>query len=458
MSKLVTPLRFFFKYIVPACFAVVMIIKILSAPDLGIIKISFGFYFDIVYKILLSSMVGYFTNFLAIKMLFKPKEKTRHGIQGLVPGNQDQIAEKLGSGISDNFFNASDLIDYLNQNDIIADSISSLKRYVEVNLEDPEHQKAITKWILNTFRSNSPRIFNLLVQLSEMNLSKYLQKKIDLNSLAKEIIELIEKNISDGTFNLKAISKELTIFIHNNIPQISQFLFEQMKKIIEQQNPLKRNILKFATWTFDVDQFTIEQQLYEMVSSQKFRTQVYENLEQVVDRLAIYLNSDTGTQDLNRYYKKLIILLDEKIRTKGIPNLLIEVEKFLQKEASWLKIELYLKKGLSFIQESLEKIVAGEKFDRFLTESMPAVLEKIKISSIVTQKVKAFDTNELEKMILDASGEHLAVIEVLGGVLGGLAGIALFNPLLFLSLLCPMIVIGFLEYLMTIRQRKKEKV
>jgi uncharacterized membrane protein YheB (UPF0754 family) len=455
MNNFIKPLRFIFRFIVPVVFIAVLVLKILTSPDIGIVSGIDYDYLDIAYKILLSSMVGYYTNFLAITMLFKPKNKSRHGIQGLIPGNQEQIAESLGDGISDNFFNATDLIEYVNKNDIIANGVSSMKEYVDLTLDNPKHQAAITKWILNTFQVNSPKIFYLLLQLSEINLTKYLRESIDLPSLTREITRIIETNIDDGTIDLKAISKELTTFLHNNIPELSGAIFKQVNKAIEKQSVIKRNILKLATWTFDFDQDMIEEYLYEMVSSPNFRTRLYKNLENLVKRLTEYLDSESGMRQLDIYYQKAVFELLDKIKEKGVPHILLEVESFLRKEASWKKIEQYLKNGLNFLEKTLEEVIVDERFDRFLTRSMPKILEKIKIASIVTEKVKAYDTDKLEKMVLDASGEHLSAIEVLGGILGGFAGIALFDPLLFLYILGPVLGIGFIEYLLTRWQRKK---
>ncbi|MBT6500655.1 MAG: DUF445 family protein, partial [Deltaproteobacteria bacterium] len=251
MNKFIKPLRFVFKFIVPVIFSAVLVLKILSSPDIAFLNAIVGDYLDIPYKILLSSMVGYYTNFLAITMLFKPKNKSRHGIQGLIPGNQEQIAESLGDGISDNFFNATDLIEYVNKNDMISNAVSSMKEYVNVTLDNPEHQASVTRWILNTFQVNSPKIFYLLLQLSEINLTKYLRERIDLTSLTKEITRIIEKNIDDGTVDLKAISRELSTFLHNNVPELSKAIFKQVNKAIEQQSVIKRNLLKLAAKTFD---------------------------------------------------------------------------------------------------------------------------------------------------------------------------------------------------------------
>ena len=48
---------------------------------------------EIFYIITLTANIGYFTNFIAIKMLFKPYYKTVFGRQGLIPKNQPRMAE-----------------------------------------------------------------------------------------------------------------------------------------------------------------------------------------------------------------------------------------------------------------------------------------------------------------------------------------------------------------------------
>jgi len=455
MDRLIKPLRFVFRFVVPVIFAAVLVLKILSSPDIGILDAVHAGWLDIAYKILLSSIVGYYTNYLAITMLFKPKNRTRHGIQGLIPGNQEQIAESLGGAISENFFNPQDLIEYVNRNDMIANAVSSMKEYIDVTLDNPRHQAAITRWILNTFQANSPRIFYLLLQLSEINLTRYLREKIDLQSLTREITRILETNIGDGTIDLKGISKELTSFLQDNVPELSEAIFKQVNKAIERQSTIKRNILKLATWTFDFDQEMIEDYLYEMASSPNFRTRLYRNLEKLVKRLTEYLDSEAGIRQLDIYYQKLVFELLDKIKEKGVPFLLLETESFLRKKESWKQIERYLKNGLNFLEKTLEDVIADERFNDFVTRSMPKILEKIQIATIVTEKVKAYDTDNLEKMVLDASGEHLSAIEVLGGVLGGFAGIALFDPMLFLYILVPLLGLGLVETLWTRHHRKK---
>ena len=446
---MIKALRIVFKFIVPPCLVLVLISRSLATNESGIISYSLFPYLDITFKILLSSMVGYFTNYLAITMLFKPKDKTRHGIQGLIPRNQEQIAASLGDGISDNFFNPADLKTYISENNIVDESISALERYAIRNLEDQKTQRLITNWILRKFQINSPKLYYGLMQVSEINMVNYLREKVDLKSLMRELTDVIEKNIENGTIDLKEFSKKLSALLEENTPEISKFIYDQLNKMIERQGMLKKNMLKLAVWTFDVDQKTIEGILFDALSSDRFRSSAYKLLEKGVQDFVDFLNSDKGNKKINLTYHRLIVEINERFREKGVPRVLHEINKYLEKESTWKKMESLLKRLLAFSRQSLDEFVESERFDTFLTKSMPAVLERIQISQIVTDKVKAFDTSELEKMVKDASGEHLAAIEVLGGILGGFAGIALFDPLLFLIILSIMFGLGFLEFFLT---------
>ncbi len=451
---MITVLRFIFKFLIPPCLILVLIFRSLAETKNGLVDHSIFPYLDITFKILLSSMVGYYTNFLAITMLFKPKEKTSHGIQGLIPRNQDQIAEKLGDGISDNFFDPKDLKTYIIDNNVVDDSIGALKDYAERNLENPVTQRLITNWIIRKFQINSPRIYYGLLQVSEINMVNYLREKVDLKKLMQELSLFIEKNIKNGTIDLKEVSNRVSSHLEDHTPEISQFILDQLNKIIDRQGALKKGMMKLAVWTFDLDQETIAKVLYDALSSDKFRNNAYSFLEKALQDFSDFLNSNRGTKKINLTYQRLVIELNEQFREKGVPKILHEINRYLEKESSWKKIEELLKRVLTFGQQSLDEFVGSDRFDAFLTKSMPAVLEKIKISQIVTDKVKAFDTGELEKMVKDASGEHLAAIEVLGGILGGFAGIALFDPLLFLIMLCPIAGIGFIEWFLTRRKKK----
>jgi len=60
----------------------------------------------------IAALIGWFTNFLAVKMLFHPREKKRFlfiEFQGVFPKRQHEIAERLGSIVSKELISIEDI-------------------------------------------------------------------------------------------------------------------------------------------------------------------------------------------------------------------------------------------------------------------------------------------------------------------------------------------------------------
>ena len=70
---------------------------------------------------IISSLIGWFTNFLAIKMLFHPKKPVNllfFKLQGIFPKRQLSLAESLGEVFSREFFSLDDVKSKINERDI----------------------------------------------------------------------------------------------------------------------------------------------------------------------------------------------------------------------------------------------------------------------------------------------------------------------------------------------------
>lgn len=78
----------------------------------------------------IGAVVGYITNYIAIKMLFRPAQRVMIGkfhvpfTPGIVPRRKDALAEILGKAIVEKFFNADDL-EIVFKSDDMADAFAS---------------------------------------------------------------------------------------------------------------------------------------------------------------------------------------------------------------------------------------------------------------------------------------------------------------------------------------------
>jgi uncharacterized membrane protein YheB (UPF0754 family) len=92
---------------------------------------------------IISAFIGWFTNWIAIKMLFHPKEPTKIlGItfQGIFPKRQKQFAEKLGKLVNDELINFDEIKAKLSSPEMINKAMpyidEQLKTFIEKKLSE----------------------------------------------------------------------------------------------------------------------------------------------------------------------------------------------------------------------------------------------------------------------------------------------------------------------------------
>ena len=82
----------------------------------------------------IAALIGWFTNFIAVKMLFHPKEPINllfFKIQGIFPKRQKVLAEKLGNMVAKDLFSVEDLLQQIKTTDN-----SQVMALVESKLDD----------------------------------------------------------------------------------------------------------------------------------------------------------------------------------------------------------------------------------------------------------------------------------------------------------------------------------
>ncbi|MBC7197346.1 MAG: DUF445 family protein, partial [Deferribacterales bacterium] len=64
---------------------------------------------------LVTGFVGYFTNYLAIKMLFRPHKRKWYsfGWQGVIPRNRSKLAKEVGNLVGNNLLTEKDILNSL---------------------------------------------------------------------------------------------------------------------------------------------------------------------------------------------------------------------------------------------------------------------------------------------------------------------------------------------------------
>lgn len=160
---------------------------------------------------LIAGLIGWFTNYIAVWMLFNPKKPVNIlglKFQGIFPKRQHILAERIGNLVADQLLHSSDLKDKL----LNEDTLSGISDLVEVKIDD---------YLLNIFPEKYPitSIFfgakrkaqikaDLLVEVERavpelMNAyAAQIDEKIDIESIVTEKVanlnsEMLEKMLNN---------------------------------------------------------------------------------------------------------------------------------------------------------------------------------------------------------------------------------------------------------------------
>ena len=144
---------------------------------------------------LISAFIGWFTNWIAIKMLFHPREPRKilgFTLQGIFPKRQQQFAEKLGKLVSDELLSFSDIATKITD----PKNLQSVMPMVDNHIDDflrkqlPEQMPIISMFIGDSTIRELKSVF--LVKLQELfpeimhSYMNTLQDQLNLETIVTE--------------------------------------------------------------------------------------------------------------------------------------------------------------------------------------------------------------------------------------------------------------------------------
>jgi uncharacterized membrane protein YheB (UPF0754 family) len=116
----------------------------------------------------IAALVGWFTNYVAVKMLFHPKKPVNilgiYTLQGIFPKNQENVANKIGKMVADELLSSKDLKSHI----MTPENVESIVQIIENRVESffsvkvPERYPTISRLILSEKRKT--RIVRELMQ------------------------------------------------------------------------------------------------------------------------------------------------------------------------------------------------------------------------------------------------------------------------------------------------------
>jgi len=164
--------------------------------------------------VLISGAIGWITNWVAIKMLFRPHKEINFGlfkIQGLIPKRRAEIGSGIANIIQNELISVKDVISNIDREEFSKRLDSSIDKVLEKNLKAKVKEKfpvlqmfftdRMAKDVGNTIKDiimeNQEKIFEIFSNYAEENINfeVIISDKISNFSLDKleEIITLLAK-------------------------------------------------------------------------------------------------------------------------------------------------------------------------------------------------------------------------------------------------------------------------
>lgn len=309
---------------------------------------------------LLGGVIGYITNDIAIRMLFRPhKAKYVFGIHipftpGIIPKEKGRIAEAVGGVISENLMNKEVLEKYLLSEDMVGKVRSAVKEFISTQQRNDE----------------------TVVQF----LGHYLSKE-EIDTFAQNINQSITKQ----TYEKLADSSVGEKVAHIAIDHVAQKLtIDGAQELLSGIGGALGGLGGMAAGLFGGN----------IVA--KFLGMLRDPAEHFLAKNINTMLRDNG----------------EEIVSNMIGG---EVDNFLNKPVSKL-LEGH-EEQLAQAVNTIESI-----YRSIITEHLPKILQSIDISKIVRERINEMDVNETEKLIFQVMDKELKAIVWLGALLGLVMG------------------------------------
>lgn len=309
---------------------------------------------------LLGGVIGYITNDIAIRMLFRPHTaKYILGVHipftpGIIPKEKGRIAEAIGGVISENLMNKEVLERYLLSEDMIGKVRSAVEEFI------------------TTQQRNNETVSQFF--------GHYLSKE-EIDTISQNINQSITKQ----TYEKLADSSVGEKVAHIAVDHVAQKLtIDGAQELLSGFGGALGGIGGMATGLFGGN----------IVA--KFLGMLREPAEHFLAKNINTMLRDNG----------------EEIVSNMIGS---EVDNFLNKPVSKL-LEGH-EEQLAQAVNTIESI-----YRSIITEHLPKILDSIDISKIVRERINEMDVNETEKLIFQVMSKELKAIVWLGALLGLVMG------------------------------------
>ncbi len=409
----------------------------------------------------IGAFIGYFTNYVAIKMLFLPKKPYYvFGLRvpftpGLIPKKRKELVEKISDVVSNKIVNKKDIVKYIYKkknraflyefSKNLMDGLLS-KKIAAVGFDYNEIEKRIKGFLDDNLENIvKDKLENINIDVDYIIYNAFLLLDKDkhlIEYLSEDKLKSI-KGVLDS-LSYKALDRLADSMNSKEIKQlVGEKIKDAMNRYADGSNILMASFISMATPLIEDNDRIVDVIISEMsailkddITKRKVADNVYLSFKQeVFDKTPDYVLKKTGFGDLESIRKLLSLKINELMEKLSVKDRIIEgVVKSVDKEALACEIKNYIKNTAE--KYTFYDVVLALKPD--IIERLPSmavnnllyVLRKesemifnFDIAQIAKNKLEKLDISDIEDVVLNISKDQFKYINIFGGILGFLIGL-----------------------------------
>ena len=357
---------------------------------------------------IIGALIGGVTNFLAIKMLFRPYNpiyiwgKRVPFTPGLIPKRRSELANQMGKTVVEHLLTAES---------------------IQQKIMTPQFRNEIIVWTkqqLQQLKQSNVTVEQFLENIGVTNSKQRIERKVE-QLVQEKVTDWIQSHKEDQLKDLFPV--QLNELVEEKFPVVADVILQKGNDFLSSSEGKMR--LEKLVEEFFKDKGMVWNMLQMFMKNERLADIIQPKIQQ-------FLSSD-GAKDLlvELFRKEWHTLKEHQVEyvyeqwgakrivvpvQSGLVNML-QLEKYYQLPIA----ELVTQNEAVIVDQVLPKIV-GTIFDRIFIR-VESIMEKLNIQDLVREQVDTFSLERIEEMVIGISKREFGMITYLGAVLGGLIGV-----------------------------------
>lgn len=367
-----------------------------------------NFILSVAFMVIVGAAIGGVTNYLAIKMLFRPYEAVYIGswrlpfTPGLIPRRRDELAKQLGILVVDHLLTPEGIQKKFLTENFQKEITGIVQKGVENFLNKDETVESLLEKIgFTDCKAKTKEKLNGWIEAKyEQLIGKYRLYPIR-SVLSPELLEKIDDKIPAATDNILQKGVDFFSGIEGEL-QIERMI----DNFIRERGGMLGNMLQMIAGNVNLTD-KIQREILRFLKNDGTKDMITNILRKELDKIL-----DWTVEEAEEQFGKTTILKTIKKYAEKIANVDELLEQPISKASEPIKDKM--------VDEWVPQAVALA--GSWVSERIGGIMEKLRLADVVTEQVSAFSVERVEQIVLLITRRELKMITYLGAILGGAIG------------------------------------